>query len=42
MKKFEAPELELLKFHVEDVITTSNEDFDHELGDNQTPPAVRP
>ena len=42
MKKFEAPELELLKFDVEDVITTSNEDFDPELGDNQTPPAVRP
>ena len=39
MKTFETPEIELIKFNVEDVITTSNGD---DLGDNQTPPAIRP
>ena len=38
MKVFEMPEIELIKFDVEDVITTSYD----ELGDNQTPPAIRP
>ena len=38
MKTFEIPEIELIKFDVADVITTSGDD----LGDNQTPPAVRP
>ena len=33
MKKFENPEIELIKFEVEDVLTTSG------LGDNQTPTA---
>ena len=41
MKTFEIPEIELVKFNVEDVITTSIGDGD-DLGDNQTPPAVRP
>ena len=40
MKVFEMPEIELIKFDVEDVITTSYTDDD--LGDNQTPPAIRP
>ena len=39
MKVFETPEIELIKFDVEDVITTSG---GNEVGDNQTPPAVRP
>lgn len=33
MKTFEIPEIELVKFNVEDVITTSGD----EIGDNQTP-----
>lgn len=37
MKKFETPEIEITKFEVEDVITAS-----YELGDNETPPAIRP
>ena len=37
MKTFEIPEIELVKFNVEDVITTSID-----VGENQTPPAVRP
>ncbi len=37
MKVFEMPEIEVTKFEMEDVITTSDE-----LGDNQTPPAIRP
>lgn len=38
MKKFETPEIEITKFEVEDVITTS----DFNLGDNETPPIIRP
>ena len=38
MKKFEAPELEVSIFAVEDVITASGDPFvDPDLGDNQTP-----
>lgn len=33
MKSFEIPEIELIKFDVEDVITTSGD----EVGDNQLP-----
>lgn len=39
MKKFETPEIEVTRFEVSDVIATSP---DVEVGDNQTPPAVRP
>lgn len=39
MKTFEIPEIELIKFNVEDVITAS---IGTDLGDNETPPAVRP
>ena len=41
MKKFEIPEIELVKFAAEDVIAASIDD-DYETGENQTPPAVRP
>ena len=37
MKKFEAPELEVSIFAVEDVVTASNGFIDPDLGDNQTP-----
>lgn len=40
MKSFEIPEIQMIKFEMEDVITTSNSEDD--LGDNNTPPAVRP
>ena len=39
MKKFENPEVNVIHFEVEDVITTSEV---VEPGENQTPPAVRP
>lgn len=41
MKFFEVPEINVLRFAVEDVITTSGE-IEDGTGDNQTPPAVRP
>ena len=40
MKTFEIPEIDVIKFNVEDVITASEGGDD--LGGNQTPPAVRP
>ena len=43
MKLFETPEIEVLKFNVEDVITTSGGDDDlGNLGGNETPPQERP
>lgn len=38
MKKYEAPEIEVIHFEVEDVITASGV----EVGENETPPFVRP
>ena len=35
MRKFEAPELEIVKFEIADVITTSNE-WNGDDGDNNT------
>lgn len=32
MKKYEAPEMEITEFHVEDVITASGESRDDETG----------
>lgn len=44
MKVFEIPEIELNKFELEDVITTSNggSNDGFEVGDNQTGGAIRP
>jgi len=38
MKKYEAPELEVTIFEVEDVVTTSGDVCVDDGGENQTPP----